>query len=67
MIGGSEDEHSSDADLGIPSDRAGLDLRRVLFSHGGLEGGCDWGPGRQRYGPCGLVLVQSVEVLHYRL
>lgn len=57
----------SGPDLGFPDDGAGLDLCGLHHGHGGLEDHLHWGHGRVFYNQGGLVLVQPVEILFYRL
>lgn len=61
------DADSRGPDLGFPDDSFGLDLRGLHHGHGGLEDHCDRGHGGLLHVQGGLVLVQPVEILFYRL
>lgn len=55
------------SDLGFPDDGVGLDLRGLHYGHGRLEDCRGWRNGRLLPTEGGLVLVQPLEVMFYRL
>lgn len=62
-----EDENSCCPDLGVPDDSSGMDFYCLYDGHGRMENKLDWGYGGLLHHQGGLVLVQPVEILFYRL
>lgn len=62
-----QDENSCSPDLGVLDDSSGMDFYCLYNGHGRMENNRDWGYGRLLDHQGGLVLVQPVEILLYRL